>query len=124
MRKQIAVVEDTPDTRLLLTKMLEDFYELTVYEDGITALAGIGQTVPDLVLLDIMLPGIDGTEVLLRLRADPLLAHLPVIALTGRGMKDDRAQYLSLGFDAYLIKPIVDENELLELVARLLPRAQ
>jgi adenylate cyclase len=123
MRKTIAVVDDTPDIRLLLTKMLEDLYDVTVYEDGTTALAGISQSVPDLVLLDIMLPGIDGPEVLRRLRADPALAHLPVIALTGRGTKRDLAQYSSLSFDHYLIKPISDENDLLEPIARLLARA-
>ncbi len=123
MKKKIAIVEDTPDMRLLLTAFLEDDYEVTVYEDGIAGLAGIGGNVPDLVLLDIMLPGIDGREILRRLRADPALAHLPVIALTGRATTDDLAQYSGLTFDHYLIKPIGDEKHLLEPVARLLARA-
>jgi CheY-like chemotaxis protein len=123
MRKKIAVVDDTPDIRLLLTKILEDLYDVTTYEDGISALAGISQDVPDLVLLDIMLPGIDGKEVLRRLRSDPALAQLPVIALTGRATKRDLAQYAGLKFDEYLIKPISDENDLLEPVARLLAHA-
>jgi CheY-like chemotaxis protein len=123
MRKKIAVIDDTADIRLLLTAILENLYDVTVYEDGITGLAGISESVPDLVILDIMLPGIDGPEVLRRLRADPALAHLPVIALTGRGTKRDLEQYSALSFDYYLIKPISDENDLLEPIARLLARA-
>jgi CheY-like chemotaxis protein len=123
MKKNIAVVDDTADIRLLLTTILENLYDVTLYEDGITALAGISQAVPDLVILDIMLPDIDGPEVLRRLRADPALTHLPVIALTGRGTKRDLELYSALSFDHYLIKPISDENDLLEPIARLLARA-
>ncbi len=76
--------------------------------------------VPDLVLLDVSLPGMDGTEVLRQIRADPQLRHLPVIALTAHAMAGDREKYLGAGFSEYVTKPIVDENLLLEAISRLL----
>jgi CheY-like chemotaxis protein len=120
MRKKIAVIDDAADICLLLTTILENLYDVVVYEDGVRGLAGISQSAPDLLILDIMLPGIDGPEVLRRLRADPALTHLPVIALTGRGSKRDLELYSALGFDHYLIKPISNENDLLAPIARLL----
>ena len=75
---------------------------------------------PALVLLDISLPGMDGTAVLAALRADPELKDLPVIALTAHAMAGDREKYLGLGFDGYLTKPIVDERVLIDGIAQLL----
>jgi CheY-like chemotaxis protein len=120
MRKKIAVIDAAADICLLLTTILENLYDVVVYEDGVSRLAGISQSAPDLLILDIMLPGIDGPEVLRRLRADPALTHLPVIAFTGQGSKRDLELYSALGFDHYLIKPINNENNLLDPVARLL----
>jgi CheY-like chemotaxis protein len=118
--KTIAVVEDNADNRLLLGALLGELYHLVEYEDGAEALAGLRRQPPDLVLLDISLPGMDGGEVLRQLRADDRLRGLPVIALTAHAMAGDGQRYLALGFDHYIPKPIVDEAELLAAIERLL----
>jgi CheY-like chemotaxis protein len=119
---KIAVVEDNPDNRLLVRVILESLYEITEYEEGFAALAGLPVDKPDLVLLDVSLPEMDGTEVLRRMRADPGLRGLPVIALTAHAMDGDREKFLAQGFDDYVTKPIVDENLLLEAIQRALAR--
>jgi len=118
--KKIAVVEDNPDNRLLVRVILESLYAITEYEDGLAALAGLPAAPPDLVLLDVSLPHLDGTEVLRRLRAHALLRRLPVIALTAHAMAGDREKYLAQGFDDYVSKPIVDENLLLAAIEKAL----
>ena len=119
--KKIAVVEDNPDNRLLVQVILEPLYEVVEYETGFAALEGLPKEKPDLVLLDISLPEMDGAEVLRRLRADPQLRSLPVIALTAHAMTGDREKFLAAGFNDYVTKPIVDENVLLDAIRRLLP---
>jgi len=119
MRK-IAVVEDNEDNRLLVRTLLEDRYEVSEYETGIDALDGLNSDRPDLVLLDISLPGMDGTEVLARLREDPELTSLPVVALTAHAMAGDRERFLDLGFDDYLTKPIVEDQSLFASIEKLL----
>ena len=118
--KKIAVVEDNPDNRLLVQVILEPLYEVTEYEDGFAALEGLQKARPDLVLLDVSLPGMDGPEVLNRIRADAGLRELPVIALTAHAMTGDREKYLRLGFDDYVTRPIVDETLLLNAIKTLL----
>ncbi|MGD0483701.1 MAG: response regulator [Gemmatimonadales bacterium] len=118
MTHRLALVEDNADNRLLVHALLDDRYAVTDYETGAAALAGIGASRPDLVLLDVSLPELDGTEVLRRLRADPALAGLPVVALTAHAMAGDREKYLALGFDDYVAKPIVDEQLLFDAIAR------
>jgi CheY-like chemotaxis protein len=78
---------------------------------------------PDLVVLDIRLPGMDGTEVLARMRADPRLSRVPAIALTAHAMTGDGERYLAAGFDEYVSKPITDEQDFLSVVQRLTGRA-
>lgn len=119
--KKIAVVEDNPDNRLLVQVILEPLYQVVEYETGFAALAGLPQDRPDLVLLDVSLPEMDGTEVLRRIRADEQLRRLPVIALTAHAMAGDREKFLAAGFDDYVTKPIVDEALLLDAIARRLP---
>ncbi len=118
--KIIGLVEDNPDNRLLVQAILEDLYEVVEYESGQEALAGFAQNRPDLVLMDISLPGMDGPEVLQRMRADENLRDLPVIALTAHAMTGDREKYLALGFNDYVNKPIVDENILINAIKNLL----
>ncbi len=119
--KKIAVVEDNPDNRLLVRVILESLYDVVEYETGFAALEGLPKEMPDVILLDISLPEMDGTEVLRRIRADGQLRALPVIALTAHAMSGDREKYLATGFNDYVTKPIVDENVLLDAIRKFLP---
>lgn len=121
--RRIAVVEDNADNRLLVRAILEDSYVIIEFETGSAALAGLKDSGPDLILLDISLPEMDGTEVLRAIRADSALRDLPVIALTAHAMAGDRERFLAEGFDDYLTKPIMDENVLIRSIERLLERS-
>lgn len=114
--KTIAVVEDNADNRLLLQSLLADTYLIAEYENGPDALTGLRSDRPDLVILDISLPGMDGEDVLAHIRADTSLRDLPVIALTAHAMSGDRQRLLDAGFDDYLSKPITDEEVLLSAI--------
>lgn len=114
----VAVVEDNADNRLLLQAILDGLYDVVEYENGVDALAGLAAAPPDLVLLDISLPGMDGNEILARIRADEHLRRLPVIALTAHAMAGDREKYLAAGFNDYITKPIVDETLLLNAMEK------
>ena len=119
--KRIALVEDNADNRLLVQAILEGAYQVDEYESGPEALAALRAGVPpDLVLLDISLPGMDGVQVLREIRGTASLAGLPVVALTAHAMAGDRERYLALGFDDYVTKPIVDESVLLGALAGLI----
>jgi CheY-like chemotaxis protein len=122
MKLKVAVVEDNPDNRLLVEALLDDLYEISEYETGVEAVEGLGDDVPDLVLLDISLPEMDGTEVLAWIRQDERVKHVPVIALTAHAMAGDREKFLAAGFDDYVTKPIVDETVLLGAIERWLSR--
>jgi len=119
----VAVVEDNPDNRLLARAILEDLYEIVEYENGADALGGFASKIPDLVLLDISLPDIDGVELLAMMRRDERFRSLPVIALTAHAMAGDREKYLAAGFDEYVSKPITQEDDLIEPIERLLTNA-
>lgn len=118
--KRIAYVEENADNRLLVRAILGERYEIDEYETGLEALEGFRTVPPDLALLDISLPGMDGTEILQRMREDPDLESVPAIAVTAHAMAGDRERYLGDGFDDYVSKPIVDETVLLEAIDRLL----
>lgn len=120
MKPKIAVVEDNPDNRLLVSAILGDDFQIAEYETGKEAVEGIDDDRPDLVLLDISLPEMDGTEVLEWIRDQDGLEELPVIALTAHAMAGDREKYLAKGFDDYVTKPIVDEAVLLDAIERWL----
>jgi len=115
--KQVLVVEDN-DRNM---KLFRDVLQATGYRTlealtGVAAVALAAQHRPDLVLMDIQLPDIDGVEALLRLRADERTASIPVVALTAQAMHGDREKFLAAGFDGYLSKP-VNVAELLATVA-------
>ena len=121
--KVLAVVEDNADNRLLVRALLGQLYHVREYVNGSDALAAFARgEVPDIVLMDISLPGISGLDVLLRMRADERLAELPVVALTAHAMDGDRAALLEAGFDEYVSKPIFDETVLLRAIERALRR--
>lgn len=121
--KKIAVVEDNPDNRVLVQAILDDRYEISEYETGAEAVAGLGDDRPDLILLDISLPEMDGTEVLAWISAQDDLKATPVIALTAHAMAGDREKYVRAGFNDYVTNPIVDESVLTEAIERWLGQA-
>ncbi len=117
---KIAIIEDAEDNRDLLYYLLRDEFEVLRYNSGEEALQHLVQDIPDLVLLDIRLPGMDGLQVLKHIRGDSRLKHTPVLALTANAMTGDREKYLAAGFSAYASKPIVNIDDFLESVRRLL----
>lgn len=120
MSHKVAVVEDNPDNRMLVQALLEDLYEISEYESGVEAVEGLPDDIPDLILLDISLPEMDGTEVLAWIRQHADLKHVPVIALTAHAMAGDREKYLAAGFNDYVTKPILDEDVLIGAIERWL----
>ena len=118
--KRIAIVEDNPDNRLLVQAILQGRFEVREYETGSEALAGMLEDPPDLVLLDISLPEMDGTQVLAQMRAHERLRELPAVALTAHAMAGDRERFLAAGFDGYITKPILDDEALVRAVTELL----
>lgn len=120
MSPKVAVVEDNPDNRMLVQALLEDLYDLSEYETGLEAVEGLPDNIPDVVLLDISLPEMDGTEVLAWMKTQDQLKALPVIALTAHAMAGDREKFLSIGFDEYVTKPIIDEDLLIDAIERCL----
>ena len=105
--KRIVVAEDDPASAELMTDFLMAHnYEVTLARDGADAVRKIEQVSPDLILLDIQLPILDGFGVLRWLKTQPRLADIPVAALTAYAMRDDREHILSAGFNAHISKPI------------------
>lgn len=118
MRK-ILIVEDVALNLDLLVQLLEDEYELVSAEDGREGLALASTERPDLILMDMSLPVMDGWRATRELKADATLAHIPVIGLSAHAMQGDRQRALAEGCDDYLTKP-VDEDELLAAIDRIL----
>jgi len=116
--RTIAVVDDNADNRLIIRTILEDQYEVIEFSSGLDAIAGFKKTRPDVVILDISLPEMDGTEILRRIRDDKELHDLPVIALTAHAMVGDREKYLAAGFNDYVAKPILDMGILFSTIQR------
>jgi two-component system, cell cycle response regulator DivK len=123
MRK-IAVVDDNADNRLIIRTILEDQYQVIEFSSGIEAIEGFAKDKPDLVILDISLPEMDGTEILRRIRDDDHLRDLPVIALTAHAMVGDREKYLAAGFNDYVAKPILDMQMLFTTIERWVPNVR
>lgn len=104
---QILVVEDNEKNMKLFHEILAaKGYRILQASTGEAAVALAAEHSPDLVLMDIQLPDIDGLEALSRLRADTRTASLPVIALTAQAMQGDRERFLAVGFDGYVSKPV------------------
>jgi CheY-like chemotaxis protein len=117
----VAVVDDNADNRLIIRTILEDQYEIQEFSSGIEAIQGFRKTKPDVVILDISLPEMDGTEILRRIREDSELHDLPVVALTAHAMVGDREKYLAAGFNDYVAKPILDMSVLFSTIQRWVP---
>ncbi len=115
-RTRILVVEDETDLQELLDyNLARDGFDVTCVDSGEKALKLIRRDPPDMVLLDLMLPGIDGLEICRQIRADAELAHLPLVMLTAKGEEADIVAGLELGADDYVTKPF----RVRVLVARL-----
>lgn len=116
MTARILVVDDIPaNVKLLEARLMAEYYDVLTAQDGMTALAICEQTPVDLVLLDIMMPGIDGFEVCERLKSNPRTAHIPVVIVTALDQPSDRVRGLKAGADDFLTKPVND----LQLMARV-----
>jgi DNA-binding response OmpR family regulator len=124
MPKRILVVEDDEKSRRLLTDVLGFHgFDVCAVPNGEDGLADARLCAPDAALLDIQLPGINGFDVLARLRAESRTARMPVIAVTASVMDHDRKKILAAGFDAYVSKP-VNIKELLATLRHLLEKAE
>ena len=107
MSKRILYIEDNPDNRLLIRRVLQaEGYEILEAVDGQSGLQRAAEVQPDLILMDINLPEIDGYEVTARLKQLPGLSRIPIIAVTANVMKGDREKTLAAGCDGYIQKPI------------------
>ncbi|CAM3915845.1 response regulator [Vreelandella rituensis] len=103
---RVLVVDDEPNIVLSLEFLMEQAgFDVVTAEDGESALACVNDAIPDLILLDISLPGISGFDVLEQLRADSDKAHLPIIMLTAHGREVEREKGMALGADDYITKP-------------------
>jgi two-component system cell cycle response regulator DivK len=119
-RKRVLCVEDNTVNMLLVSRIVEaEGHELIKAEDGYTALDILDGTVPDIILLDINLPGIDGLELARRFKADERLAPVPLVATTAQVLVGDRERCLEAGCDDYLPKPL-DIRKLREVIRHYL----
>src|SRR5437879_11667609 len=124
MAPEVLVVEDEPDIRALIVHHLTQAgSRCRTAADGTEALTRLRAAAPDLIVLDLMLPGIDGLEVTRRVRAEPAWAAVPIIMLTAKADEVDRVVGLELGADDYVAKPF-SPKELLARVRAVLRRAR
>jgi CheY-like chemotaxis protein/DNA-binding CsgD family transcriptional regulator len=116
----VMIVDDTPDNLALLSDTLsESGYRVLVATDGLSALEQIGYMKPDIILLDVMMPGIDGYETCKRLKSDPNIAHIPVLFMTALSELDDLLRGFGEGAVDYLVKPIRPPEVLVRVEAQL-----
>jgi len=109
--KRVLVVDDNEDAAELLGFMLEqEGFEAVIVKDGPAALESAGAVLPNVVILDIGLPGMNGYEVAMRLRQDKRLSDVAIIALSGFGSPEDKRRALDAGFDLHLTKPVFAED--------------
>src|SRR6202140_1762311 len=120
MREKILVIEDEPDIAEVLQYNLEkEGFDVETARRGDTGFDAVRRDNPDLILLDLMLPGIDGLELTRMLKRDPLTSRLPIVMLTARGEEVDRIVGLELGADDYISKPFSPREVVLRVKAVL-----
>lgn len=123
MPKRVLAIEDNLSNMILISRVVEaEGYELLQAEDGTSALDLLAREKPDLILLDINIPGIHGLELASRLKADGRLADVPLIATTANVLQGDRERCLEAGCDDYLPKPL-DIRELRHMMKRYLAQS-
>jgi sigma-B regulation protein RsbU (phosphoserine phosphatase) len=119
-RQTVLLVDDNATNLQVLYQTLKDLGpRVLIARSGETALSIVRETVPDLVLLDIMMPGMDGYEVCRQLQADTLTRSIPVVFVTGHATEEEQQRGLAMGAVAYLSKPVAPQ-ELLSTVERIL----
>jgi phosphate regulon transcriptional regulator PhoB len=124
MPSRVLIVEDEPDIReLVIHHLKRDGYQVSSASSGEEALRLVQAGPPDLILLDLMMPAMDGLEVCRRLRQDPATASLPIVMLTAKGDEVDRVLGLEIGADDYIVKPF-SPRELLARVRAVLRRSR
>jgi signal transduction histidine kinase len=109
-RPRLLIVEDNPDMRAYLTELLSPEYHVTAVENGCKALASVSTQIPDVILSDVMMPEMDGMELVTRLKRDPELREVPVILLTARAGSRAATAALDIGADDYVSKPFTAEE--------------
>src|SRR5262249_36536025 len=116
MTARILVVDDIPaNVKLLEARLVAEYFEVLTAENGYQCLDICGKVPVDVILLDIMMPGIDGFEVCERLKANPRTSHIPVVMVTALDRPADRVRGLKAGADDFLTKPVND----MQLMARV-----
>lgn len=121
MAKTILIIEDDKFLReLIAQKLLKEDYRVSEAVDGEEGIRKIKEEKPDLILLDLILPGIDGFEVLTKMRDDPEISSIPAIILSNLGQKEDVERGLKLGAKDYLIKAHFTPGEIIEKIKKAL----
>ena len=120
---RLLVVEDNPINLELVIELLEDDYELETAEDGEAGLAAARRSRPDLIIMDLSLPVLDGWDAIRQLRSDPAFRRIPIIALSAHAATQDIDRAVAAGCDAYVTKPI-DDEKLRSTIERLLRGAR
>ncbi len=118
-QKKILVVDDAEFNRDLVIQLLGDEYEMLVAVDGEEAVRKTEEEKPDLILMDLGMPVMDGWEATRRIKANGALKHIPIIAVTSHAMVGDEIQAREAGCDDYIPKPI-DENELIRKIKKFI----
>ena len=109
-RQKILIVDDNPKNRAICEEIFEEDFDLINAEDGTAALRLIRERHPDVVLLDVMMPGINGYEVCQRMKADPETGHIPVIIVSAKGQTDEIIEGFDSRADDYIVKPFVNSE--------------
>ena len=123
MTKTVLLVEDNPHNRKIFSGMLGHAgFTVVEAEDGHKALAAVATALPDVILMDLSIPGVDGWEVTRRLKADARTKSVPIIALTAHAMRGDEERARAAGCDHYLAKPI-SPKKVVEEVRKILKMA-
>jgi two-component system cell cycle response regulator DivK len=103
----ILYVEDNFENKLFVRRVIESMgHEMLEAENGLDSLTLAAERIPDLILMDVNIPGMDGLETTQRIKQNPRLTHIPIIALTANAMKGDKERCLAAGCDGYMQKPV------------------
>jgi len=113
------IVEDNKDVAMFIKHVLDEQYSVTISNNGLEGLKKAREIVPDIIITDLMMPEIDGYELCRKVRSDEIINHIPIIIVTARSEDRDRLKGLSVGADAFLVKPF-NNDELVALANNLL----